>query len=109
MDEDFDASLQLVAEWPQHVLWRSRVVGRVLSVYLTLAGSGADVGDETSPAGVWLGRALLAGVAPRSANRSAAQGFGADDAAELALAHLVVHLCETWPSPVVCGGGGTQE
>lgn len=81
---------------------------RVLFVHLTLAGSGANVGDETSSAGVWLGRALLAGVAPRSANRSTAQGFGADDATELALTHLVVHLCETRPSPVVCRGGGTR-
>lgn len=71
---------------------------------LTLAGSGANVGDETSSAGVWLGGALLTGVAPRSANGGAAQSLGADDSAELALAHLVIHLCETWPSPVVCGG-----
>lgn len=71
---------------------------------LTLAGSSANVGDETSSAGVWLGRALLTGVAPRSTNGSAAEGFGADDATELALTHLVVHLRETWPSPVVCGG-----
>lgn len=71
---------------------------------LTLAGSGANVGDEASSAGVWLGWALLTGVAPRSANSGAAESLGADDSAELALTHLVVHLCETWPSPVVCGG-----
>lgn len=71
---------------------------------LTLTGSSADVGDEASPAGVWLGGALLTGVAPRSTNGSAAEGFGADDSTELALTHLVVHLGETWPSPVVCGG-----
>lgn len=70
---------------------------------LTLTGSSADVGDEASPAGVWLGGALLTGVAPRSTNGGAAEGFGADDSAELALTHLVVHLGETWPSPVVCG------
>lgn len=70
---------------------------------LTLAGSGADVGDEASSAGVWLGGALLTGVAPRSTNGGAAEGFGTDDSTELALTHLVVHLSETWPSPVVCG------
>lgn len=70
---------------------------------LTLAGSSADVGDKASSAGVWLGGALLTGVAPCSANGSAAEGFGADDSTELALTHLVVHLGETWPSPVVCG------
>lgn len=66
-----------------------------------MAGSGPDVWDEASSAGVRLGGALLTGVAPGSANRSAAQCFGADDAAELALAHLVVHLRETWSGPVV--------
>lgn len=70
----------------------------------TLARSSANVGDESSPAGVWLGRALLTGVAPRPTNGCAAQSFGADDSAELALAHLVVDLGEAWPSPVVCGG-----
>lgn len=70
---------------------------------LTLAGSSADVGNETSSARVWLGRALLTGVAPCSANGSTAEGFGADDSTELALTHLIVHLCETWPSPVICG------
>lgn len=71
---------------------------------LTLAGSSADVGDEASSAGVWLGGALFAGVAPSSANGSAAEGLGADDSAKLSLTHLVVHLGETWPSPVVCDG-----
>lgn len=89
-------------------LWWLREGAFVLVVQLTLAGSGANVGDETSSAGVRLGRALLAGVSPRSANGRAAQGFGADNAAELALTHLVVHLCETWPSPVVCGGAETR-
>lgn len=70
---------------------------------LTLAGSGADVGDEASPAGVWLGGALLTGVAPRSTNGGAAEGLGADDSTELTLAHLVVHLGETRPRPVVYG------
>lgn len=67
-----------------------------------MAGSSADVGYEASSAGVGLGRTLLAGVAPRSANGSAAQSFGADDSTELALTHLVVHLGEAWPRPVVC-------
>lgn len=72
-----------------------------LALVHILAGSSADVGDETSPAGVRLGGALLTGVAPRSANGGATEGFGADDPTELALAHLVAHLGETWPSPVV--------
>lgn len=70
---------------------------------LTLTGPSADVGDEASSAGVWLGRALLTGVAPRSSNGSTAEGFSADDSAELTLTHLVVYLGETWPGPVVCG------
>lgn len=69
-----------------------------------MAGPGADVGDEASSAWVWLGRTLLTGVAPSSTNGSAAEGFGADNSTELALTHLVVHLGETWSSPVVCGG-----
>lgn len=74
----------------------------------TLAGSSANVGDESSPTGVWLGRALLTRVAPRPANGCAAQSFGADDSAELALAHLVVDLGEARPSPVVCRGTATR-
>lgn len=70
---------------------------------LTLTGSGADVGDEAAPAGVWLGRALLTGVAPGPADGGAAQRLGAHDPAQLALTHLVVHLRETRPGPVVCG------
>lgn len=75
----------------------------------TLAGSGANVGDESSPARVWLGGALLTGVAPRPTNGCAAQSFGADDSAELALAHLVVDLGEAWPSPVVCRGTAARS
>lgn len=74
---------------------------------LTLAGSGADVGNEASSAGVRLGGALLTGVAPRSANCGAAKSFGADNSTQLALAHLVAHLGETWSCPVVCGQTGT--
>lgn len=68
----------------------------------TLARSGANVGDESSPAGVRLGGALLARVAPCPTDGGTAEGFGADDATELALAHLVVDLGEAWPGPVVC-------
>lgn len=74
---------------------------------VTLAGPGADVGDKSSSAGVWLGGALLAGVAPCSSNGCTAECFGAHDPTELTLTHLVVHLGETRPSPVVCGRGGT--
>lgn len=74
-----------------------------MSSILTLASSGANVGDEASSAGVWLGRTLLAGVAPRSPNGCTTEGFSTDDSAELSLTHLVVYLGETWPSPVVCG------
>ena len=69
-----------------------------------MAGSGADVGDEASSAGVRLGRTLLTGVTPSSADCSTAESFGANDSTELALAHLVVHLGETRSSPVVCIG-----
>lgn len=74
---------------------------------LTLAGTSADVWDEASSAGVRLGGALLTGVAPCSANRGTAKGFRADDSTELALAHLVAHLGETWSCPIVCGQRGT--
>lgn len=72
-----------------------------LTLVHILTGSGANVGDEASPAGVRLGRALLTRVAPSSTNGGTAEGFGAHDSTELALTHLVVHLGETWPSPVV--------
>lgn len=69
----------------------------------TLAGSGADVGYEAAAAGLWLGGAHLTWVPPRPAHRGTAQRLGAHDAAHLALAHLVVHLGEARPRPVVCG------
>lgn len=69
-----------------------------------MTGSGADVGDEASPAGVRLGGALLAGVPPGPADGGAAEGLGADDPAQLALAHLVVDLGEARPRPVVWDG-----
>lgn len=77
--------------------------------HVTLAGARADVGDEASSAGVRLGGALFAGVAPSSANGGAAEGLGADDSTELALTHLVVHLGETRPGPVVCSGKSKKE
>lgn len=70
-------------------------------VALTLAGPGADVGDETSAAGLRLGRADLTGVAPGSAHGGTAQRLGADDASHLALAHLVVDLGEAGTRSVV--------
>lgn len=66
-----------------------------------LACTGADVGNESSPAGVWLGRAHLTRVTPRSANGGAAERFGAHDATQLTLAHLIVDLSEARSSPVV--------
>lgn len=72
-----------------------------------MTGSGADVGDESSSAGVWLGGALLTGVTPCSTNGGATQCFGANDPTDLALAHLVVDLGETGSSPVVCGSKQT--
>lgn len=75
--------------------------GHCLALIHILAGSSADVGDEASPAGVRLRRALLTGMPPRSADGGAAECFGADNSTELTLAHLVVHLGETRPSPVV--------
>lgn len=69
-----------------------------------MTGSSTDVGDEASPAGVRLGGALLAGVSPGPANGGAAEGFGADDPAQLALTHLVIDLREARPRPVVCAG-----
>lgn len=74
-----------------------------------MTGSGADVWDEPSAAGVRLGGALLAGVTPGPADGGAAEGLGADDPAQLALAHLVVDLREARPGPVVCAGGGRRQ
>lgn len=71
------------------------------TLILTLACTGADVGDETSSARVGLGRAHLTWVTPRSPDGGATQCLGAHDAAQLTLAHLVVDLCEARPGPVV--------
>lgn len=67
----------------------------------TLAGPGAVVWDEASPAGIGLGRAHLTGVTPRPPHRGTAQGLRAHDARELALAHLVVHGGEAGSRTVV--------
>lgn len=70
----------------------------------TLAGSGADVGDEASTAGLWLSRALLTWLTPGSANGGTAQSLGAHNTTHLALAHLVGNLGETRTRSVVCEG-----
>lgn len=71
-------------------------------VDLTLAGTGADVGNETSSARVRLGGTHLTRVTPRTSDGGAAQRLGAHDAAQLTLAHLVVDLREARSRPVVC-------
>lgn len=68
---------------------------------LTLAGPSADIWDEATAAGLGLGRAHLTGVAPGPSHCGTAQGLGAHNARQLALAHLLVHLCETWACPVI--------
>ena len=72
-----------------------------VSVRLTLARSTADVGDEASATGVRLCRAHLTGVSPCPSNGGTAQGLGAHNATQLALAHLVVDLRKAGPGPVV--------
>lgn len=68
---------------------------------LTLAGPSADIWDEATAAGLGLGRARLTGVAPGSPHGGTAQGLGAHNPRQLALAHLLVHLCETRACPVI--------
>ena len=46
--------------------------------------------------------ALLAWSPPRLAERGTAEQLGTDDPDELAAAHVVGDLSETWPSPEVC-------
>lgn len=72
-----------------------------LTLINILARSAADIGDEAATAGVWLGGAHLAGVSPGSTNGSAAKSLGANDPAELSLAHLIVDLGEAWSCTVV--------
>lgn len=68
---------------------------------LTLTGSRADIWNEASAAGVGLGGAHLTGVAPGSAHRGTAECLGADNPAELSLAHLVADHSKTWACPVI--------
>lgn len=68
---------------------------------LTLASPSAYVGDEAPPAGVRLGRAHFTWMTPGPSDGGAAHSFGADNATELALAHLVIHLAEAGTSAIV--------
>lgn len=68
---------------------------------LTLTSSCADVGNEAAAAGVGLGGAHLARMAPGSAHCGAAERLGADNPTELSLAHLVADHSETWARPVI--------
>lgn len=67
----------------------------------TLAGSSTNVGNEASAAGVRLGRAHLTRVTPGPPNGGTTHGLGADDPAELALAHLVIYLAKAGTSTIV--------
>ena len=49
-----------------------------------------------------LGRALFARVAPRFADGSTAELLRANDALQLALAHVVTDASEARPRPIVC-------
>lgn len=60
------------------------------------------VWNEASAAGMRLGRTHLAGVAPRSPNCCAAEGFCADYSTELALAHLVGYQSKARAGSVIC-------
>lgn len=71
-------------------------------ITLTLAGTTADVRDEPSAAGVWLGRAHLTRMTPGPANGGTTECLGTHNATQLTLAHLVVDLCEAWASSVIC-------
>lgn len=66
-----------------------------------LTSSGADVGNEAAAAGVRLGRTHLTGVAPGSAHCGTAKCFGADNPAELSLAHLVAYHSKTRACSVI--------
>lgn len=74
----------------------------IKALYLTLAGSTADVGDESSAAGMRLGRTHLTRMTPGSANGGTTQCLSADDTAQLALAHLIIDLSKARTRPVVC-------
>lgn len=70
---------------------------------VTLTSARAVVGNEAAATGVGLSRAHLAGVPPGTAYRGAAQRLGADDATQLALAHLIGDGGKARPSSVICG------
>ena len=67
----------------------------------TLAGSGTNVGNETSSARVRLGRAHLARVTTGPSNGGTTHGLGTDDPAELSLTHLVIYLAKAGASTIV--------
>lgn len=67
----------------------------------TLAGSSANVGNETSAAGMRLGRAHLTWVTPGPSNGGTTHGLGTDDPTELALAHLVIYLAKAGTGTIV--------
>lgn len=68
--------------------------------FLTDALAAMDVPEESFVA-VQLGRALLAGMSPSFPHCGTAELLGADDALELALAHVVPHSRETGARPVI--------
>lgn len=67
---------------------------------LTDTLAAVDVLEEAGLAGQ-CGGAVFAGVAPGLADGGTAQLLSADDPGQLRLAHVVVDLRETRPSPVV--------
>lgn len=97
MAEEEDRRSSLFTE-----MYKSRNQLRPPGLDFTLARPGAVVWYEPSPAGVGLSRAHLTGVTPRTPHRGAAQGFGAHDARQLALTHLVVHGGKARTGPVIC-------
>lgn len=75
--------------------------GNSLALVHILTSSSADVGNEATAAGVRLGRTHLTGVAPGSAHCGTAECFGADNPAELSLAHLVADHSKTRACSVI--------
>lgn len=67
------------------------------------------VGNEAAATGVGLSRAHLAGMPPGAAHRGTAQRLGADDATQLALAHLIGDGGETRPGSVISFTLGSRE
>lgn len=66
-----------------------------------LTSPAADIGDEPSATRMGLCWTYLARVTPGAANGGTTQGFGAHNAAQLPLAHLVVDLREAWSRSVI--------